>query len=188
MPPTSSGRSKWRSVCRQTSRCGRGSCETLRRRRPRKRRPRKRRRGRRCGRQNPFMMQAGLPKFGSITPEASEEAFNVLLEDLETGFAKFEEDLVDFTSSDAWGKQRMRHDFAGVVERMERLRAPLEYAWGVMTHLTGVKSSDPLRDAHQELQKRLMTEAQSRVVDAPVKQMELGGVGLLGVRCREASS
>ncbi|CAM9970418.1 unnamed protein product, partial [Pylaiella littoralis] len=30
---------------KQTSRCGRGSCETLRRRRPRKRRPRKRRRG-----------------------------------------------------------------------------------------------------------------------------------------------
>lgn len=50
------------------------------------------------------------------------------------------------------GKQRMRHDFAGVVERMERLRAPLEYAWGVMSHLTGVKNSDPLRDAHQELQ------------------------------------
>ncbi|CAN0415429.1 unnamed protein product [Pylaiella littoralis] len=154
------------------------------------------------------MMQAGLPKFESITPEASEEAFNVLLEDLETGFAKFEEDLVDFTSSDAWGKQRMRHDFAGVVERMERLRAPLEYAWGVMTHLTGVKNSDPLRDAHQELQpkvvtifqkmgqskevydalkflqvpacRRLMTEAQIRVVDASVKQMELGGVGLEG--------
>ncbi|CAN0499350.1 unnamed protein product, partial [Scytosiphon promiscuus] len=48
----------------------------------------------------------------------------------------------------------MRHDFAGVVERMERLRAPLEYAWGVMSHLTGVKNSDPLRDAHQELQVR----------------------------------
>lgn len=46
----------------------------------------------------------------------------------------------------------MRHDFAGVVESMERLRAPLEYAWGVMSHLTGVKNSDPLRDAHQELQ------------------------------------
>eukprot|EP00752_Nemacystus_decipiens_P012062 g10693.t1 len=157
---------------------------------------------------NPYMMQEGLPKFESITPEASTEAFEVLLEDLETGFAKFEEDLINFTSSESWGKQRMRHDFAGVVERMERLRAPLEYAWGVMSHLTGVKNSDPLRDAHQELQpkvvtifqkigqskevydalkflqvpacRRLMTEAQIRVVDASVKQMELGGVGLEG--------
>eukprot|EP00903_Cladosiphon_okamuranus_P008310 g7994.t1 len=157
---------------------------------------------------NPYMMQEGLPKFDSITPEASKEAFEVLLEDLETGFAKFEEDLVDFTSSESWGKQRMRHSFAGVVERMERLRAPLEYAWGVMSHLTGVKNSDPLRDAHQELQpkvvtifqkigqskevydalkflqvpacQRLMTEAQIRIVDASVKQMELGGVGLVG--------
>ncbi|CAN0430388.1 unnamed protein product, partial [Pylaiella littoralis] len=35
---------------------------------------------------------------------------------------------------------------------------------------------------------RLKTEAQIRVVGASVKQMELGGVGLLGVRHREASS
>ncbi|CAN0427808.1 unnamed protein product, partial [Laminaria digitata] len=46
----------------------------------------------------------------------------------------------------------MRHDYAGVVERLELLRAPLEYAWGVMSHLTGVKNSDPLREAHEALQ------------------------------------
>ena len=49
----------------------------------------------------------------------------------------------------------MRHDYAGVVERLELLRAPLEYAWGVMSHLTGVKNSDPLREAHEALQVRV---------------------------------
>lgn len=31
-----------------------------------------------------------------------------MLEDLETGFAKFEEDLVDFTSSESWVRARER--------------------------------------------------------------------------------
>lgn len=34
------------------------------------------------------------------------QAFEVLLEDLETGFAKFEEDLIDFTSSDSWVREQ----------------------------------------------------------------------------------
>lgn len=46
----------------------------------------------------------------------------------------------------------MRHDYAGVVERQERLTDPVSYAWGVLSHLTGVKNSDPLREVYQELQ------------------------------------
>lgn len=65
-----------------------------------------------------------------------------LLENLDKDFALFEQEL-DEQSID---------DYTGVVERLERLRAPLEYAWGIMSHLTGVKNSDPLRDAHKELQ------------------------------------
>ncbi|CAM9365620.1 unnamed protein product [Hapterophycus canaliculatus] len=107
---------------------------------------------------NPFMMQEGLPEFESITPEASKEAFDVLLEDLETGFAKFEEDLIDFTSSDSWPK--------------------------VVTIFQKMGQSKEVYDALKFLQvpacQRLMTEAQMRVVDASVKQMELGGVGLEG--------
>lgn len=33
------------------------------------------------------------------------QAFDVFLEDLETGFAKFEEDLVDFTSGESWVRE-----------------------------------------------------------------------------------
>lgn len=52
------------------------------------------------------------------------------------------------------GGERLQYNYAGVIERMERLRAPLEYAWGVLSHLTGVKNSDELRDAYQALQAR----------------------------------
>lgn len=46
----------------------------------------------------------------------------------------------------------MKHDYEGVVERLERLRAPLDDAWGVMNHLKNVKDSEAFRDAYQELQ------------------------------------
>lgn len=46
----------------------------------------------------------------------------------------------------------MKHDYAGVVERLERLRAPLDYAWGVMSHLKNVKDSKEFRKVYRELQ------------------------------------
>ena len=75
---------------------------------------------------------------------SSPQGLETLLEDLEKGFAAFEKELEEGSADDC--------SYAGVVERLERLRAPLEYAWGIMSHLTGVKNSDPLRNAHEELQ------------------------------------
>lgn len=49
-------------------------------------------------------------------------------------------------------KHGMKHDYAGVVERLERLRAPLDYAWGVMSHLKNVKDSEAFRGTYRELQ------------------------------------
>lgn len=48
----------------------------------------------------------------------------------------------------------MRHSYSEVVERQEKLGDPVSYAWGVLSHLTGVKNSDPLREVYQELQVR----------------------------------
>lgn len=58
----------------------------------------------------------------------------------------------------------MKYDYAGVVERMERLRAPLDYAWGVMTHLKNVNDSGPMRDAYQELQVGVQTVQTDRAI------------------------
>ncbi|CAM9886177.1 unnamed protein product, partial [Discosporangium mesarthrocarpum] len=99
---------------------------------------------------NPLLRQEGLPEFEKISPEFAEPALEHLLKDLEEGFAQFEKDLKNPTTSASWD----------VVERLEKLRAPLEYAWGVLSHLSGVKNSDPLRDAYQALQPRVVTMLQ----------------------------
>lgn len=52
------------------------------------------------------------------------------------------------------GVHRMRHDYAGVVERQERLGAPLIYAWRALSHLLSVKNSEALREVYEELQVR----------------------------------
>ena len=87
-------------------------------------------------------------------------------------------------------------------------QAPLEYAWGVVGHLNGVKNSDPLRAAHQEMQGKVVQAstklaqsravydavaalntddaaaaldgAQRRIVESKERAMRLGGVALEG--------
>jgi oligopeptidase A len=40
--------------------------------------------------------------------------------------------------------------YADVLEALERIEDPLEFAWGAVSHLTGVLNSDALRAAHQQ--------------------------------------
>lgn len=40
--------------------------------------------------------------------------------------------------------------YADVLEALELIEDPLEYAWGAVSHLTGVLNSDALRAAHQQ--------------------------------------
>ena len=50
---------------------------------------------------------------------------------------------------------------AGKAEALERMQAPLRYAWGVVGHLNGVKNSDALREAHQAMQPRVIAASSS---------------------------
>ena len=97
------------------------------------------------------------------------------------------------------------------VEQMEVLSARLEYAWGVVGHLLGVKDSDALRDVHEAVQPRVvmatqllgqsvplytameavradagawgrLEEPQRRIVEASLRSMRHSGVGLGGDR------
>ncbi|KAG5183849.1 hypothetical protein JKP88DRAFT_272094 [Tribonema minus] len=123
-------------------------------------------------------------------------------------FEELEATLENPEAGEAWGKKRMKYDYSMVIDRMEQIRAPLEYAWGVVGHLNGVKNSDALREAYQAMQpavvqafqavgqsaavyaalkflqkpvgRKDLTEAQCRIIDGAVKQMELSGVGLQG--------
>lgn len=95
--------------------------------------------------------------------------------------------------------------YENVVERLEKIQAPLSYSWGVVGHLMGVKNSEDLRKAHTIMQPAVieanqqmgqneivfkafsalkrdlwknLDEAQQRIVDSSIKQMQSSGVDL----------
>jgi len=93
---------------------------------------------------NPLLVQSSLPKFGSITADAVKPAVAETLEALERNFATLEKTLAEGEATEP--------SYEDVVEAMEKIEAPVEYAWGVVGHLMGVKNSDELRGVHGEMQ------------------------------------
>lgn len=144
---------------------------------------------------NALLDQAGLPRFTQIEPAQVEPAISSLISTFEADLKALEADL-------AGG---MAPTWESVVERLEKLRAPLEYSWGVVNHLMGVSNSDALREAHAKVQPAVVKAmasysqsaavyrafqslrdggaldgTQARVVEASLREMELSGVGLEG--------
>jgi len=142
---------------------------------------------------NPLLDSSGLPKFDTIDPTHVEPAMTSLLASLRQGFQSFEEELPQRDKS-----------YEGIVEGLEKMKFPLGYSWGVVSHLNGVKNSDPLRTAHQtvqpevvkvsmelgqsrpvydalsSLEEKELSEPQRRVVDSALRGMRLSGVDLEG--------
>jgi oligopeptidase A len=147
--------------------------------------------------ENPLLEQTGLPRFDAIDASHVKPGVMGTLEKLEAEFSDLEEKLAS-TDSPA---------YADVVEAMETIEAPVEFTWGVVGHLMGVKNSDELRAAHGEMQPEVikattkmsqsaavfsaleavsnsggesLDPAQKRIVDASIKAMRLSGVALEG--------
>merc|ERR1719482_1015972 len=93
---------------------------------------------------NPLLLQEDLPKFKSITENYIEPGVGEILEVLDTDLKSLE-DAIDGTSS-----------YEATVEALEKISAPLSYAWGVVGHLEGVKNSDALRDAKAAMQPKVV--------------------------------
>jgi oligopeptidase A len=143
---------------------------------------------------NPLLQTEGLPRFDRIRAEHVEPAVRELLARLNTDLDTLEREV--------------RPTWQGTVERLSTLTEPLGLAWGVINHLMGVQNSPELRQAHAAVEgdvvesfmrigqsaplyqayKTLregpewqgLEEAQKRVVDAAIRDMELSGVGLQG--------
>jgi len=66
--------------------------------------------------------------------------------------------------------------YADVLEAMEVIESPVEYAWGVVGHLMGVKNSDELRAAHAAMQPDVVTTttklSQSTAVYAALEALD----------------
>ncbi|MCL1463175.1 M3 family metallopeptidase [Argonema galeatum] len=144
--------------------------------------------------ENPLLIGKGLPPFEAIKPEYVVPAFEHLL-------AKLDADLDSLSA-------QLEPTWSGLVEPLDRLKDPLNWSWGAVSHLMGVKNSPELRLAHETVQPKLvqfynklsqskpiydafkalresdrwdtLEPAQQRIVEAAIKDAELSGVGLSG--------
>jgi oligopeptidase A len=148
---------------------------------------------------NPLLQITSLPDFATIHPEHIAPAIRQLLEETDAERQQLEAGL-----EPTW---------SGLMEPLEQLENRLSLAWGAVGHLMGVKNSEALRQAHQEVQGEViqfwmrlgqsqaiyqglkslqaseewarLDATQQRIVDISIKDAELSGVGLEGeVRTR----
>ncbi|WP_199194065.1 M3 family metallopeptidase [Pleurocapsa sp. CCALA 161] len=143
---------------------------------------------------NPLLIGKGLPPFDQIKAEQVVPAINQLLQELDEGVSKLEENVTP-----TW---------SGLVEPLTELEEGLSWSWGIVGHLMGVKNSPELREAYEQMQPEIIkfynkltqskplyeafkgikesTEwerlepAQKRIVESSIQDFELSGVGLTG--------
>jgi len=142
---------------------------------------------------NPLLETKGLPRFQSIDVKHVEPAMEAILKSMREDFKSLEDEL-----------PKKDPEYEGVVESLEKLRHPLSYSWGVVSHLNNVKNSDALREVHQavqpevvkasmelsqsrvvfdalgSLEKSALPESRQRIVESALRDMRLSGVDLEG--------
>ncbi len=144
--------------------------------------------------QNPLLKGYGLPCFAEILPEQVVPAFKQLL-------AELNEELTILET-------KIEPNWSGLVEPLEHLTERLNWSWGIVNHLMGVKNSPELREAYETVQPDVVQfvnklgqsqviynafktlqasdswttfdSAQQRIVKAAIRDAELSGVGLQG--------
>eukprot|EP00581_Thalassiosira_minuscula_P011646 CAMPEP_0183716826 /NCGR_PEP_ID=MMETSP0737-20130205/10598_1 /TAXON_ID=385413 /ORGANISM="Thalassiosira miniscula, Strain CCMP1093" /LENGTH=803 /DNA_ID=CAMNT_0025946149 /DNA_START=31 /DNA_END=2442 /DNA_ORIENTATION=+ len=95
---------------------------------------------------NPLLDTSDLPKFTKIEPSQLTPAMTSILEKLEADFASMESTMGEAESV----------DFDDVLPVLEKMQHPLGYAWGIASHLNGVKNGDELRAAYEENQPKIV--------------------------------
>ena len=141
---------------------------------------------------NPLLQHKALPRFDCILPTHAQPAIDAILTDADPELTRIEQ-AVDPT-------------WEGCVLPLRDLLEPLEFAWGVVTHLHSVMNSDAWREAHDALQPSVIAfslrvsqsaplykamkalqagaawstlgETRQRIVEASLLNAELAGVGL----------
>ena len=141
---------------------------------------------------NPLLQHTSFPRFDLIRPEHVVPALRHLLAQLETALSRLE--------------TQAQPTWTGLIEPLERIEDRLSITWGTVGHLMGVRNSDALRQAYQEVQPEVVQfsmrlgqsqglyqelkvlqagvewqqsdPAQQRIVAARIRDAELTGVGL----------
>ena len=143
---------------------------------------------------NPLLDMSGLPRFDAIRSEQVVPAMRELLGDLEGEFQALEDNIVP-----TW---------EGLIEPLERMGDRLSFSWGIVGHLLGVKNTNELRAAQEEMQPDVvifslrqgqsqaiygglvairegeewdqLDAAQQRIVEGMLRDAKHSGVGLEG--------
>ena len=144
--------------------------------------------------ENPLLIGKGLPPFDAIKAEHVVPAITQILAELDKELSSLEA-----TVKPTW---------SGLVEPLQRIVERLNWSWGAIGHLTGVKNSPELRTAHETIQPQVvqfwnkfsqskplydafkalrsgsewesLDSAQKRIVESSIRDSELSGVGLEG--------
>jgi oligopeptidase A len=148
---------------------------------------------------NPLLIGHGLPPFQEIKVEHVVPAIKQLLATVNGELTELETKLVP-----TW---------EGLVEPIDKISEKLTWAWGAVGHLMGVKNSDELRAAYEQIQPEVvkffmrlgqsqaiyqalkqlqagagwakLEPAQQRIITAGIRDAELAGVGLTGDRAEK---
>lgn len=117
---------------------------------------------------NPLIesINSELPKFNAIDPENHiKTGLNQQLNLMLTEFDEFEKQV----------QEEKLNTFDQIIGQLEKMKYPVEYIWGIVNHLNGVSSSDPLREAKFEVQPKLidafMKFSQSKVIYQVIQQL-----------------
>ena len=144
--------------------------------------------------ENPLLVETGFPPFDRVAPEHVIPAMRHVLDRANERIDRLE--------------QNLEPTWAGLIHPLEQVNIAFEYSWGVVSHLMGVKNSDALRKAHDQvladvvkfglrvnqspaIYKALLDlrngdawqafdEAQRRIVEHKIRAAKHAGVGLRG--------
>ena len=101
---------------------------------------------------NPMLQAGTLPRFDLFQTEQVVPSVRALLSELETSLTQLE--------------AAVQPTWAGLIDPLEEMGDRLGFAWGLVSHLMGVKNSDALREAHSTVQGEVIAfslrQAQSR--------------------------
>jgi oligopeptidase A len=86
---------------------------------------------------NPLLVENGFPLFDRVEPEHVVPAIRQVIKRANEQVDRLEQNLAP-----SWD---------GLLQPLEQLDIPFEYSWSLVSHLMGVKNSDALRKAHEQV-------------------------------------